>query len=62
MMQTLVAECVKSAMSSVHIKLLEAVDRCIAWHTAPRVTPWPNRPHGESGSEVACLPSVNKCH
>ena len=49
MVQTLVAESVKSAMSSVTTELLEA-DRHMSTSSA-------TGPSGESGSRVACLPS-----
>ena len=55
--QALVAESVKTAMSGINQKLLEAVDRCIAVHTDAAATSTASRMSGESGREVASLPS-----
>ena len=53
-------ESAKSAMPCVTTELLEAVDKCIAVHTAPVTTLSASRPSSELGSGVAfCLVVVN---
>lgn len=55
--QALVAESVKTAMSGITQELLEAVDRRIAAHADAAATSTAHRTSGESGRGVASLPS-----